>query len=476
MKMQARRPREFHRLAASGLALAFGGVLLAGLIAGCGGGKVTKPPQAPVVRVVAPNGGDSLLAGVQTEVAWTATDGDTPVTNLRITLEFTADNGRTWLLMATDEPNDGSYAWVVPDSATSQAWVRVTATDGANQGSDASDGPFIIVSATPPPPRNTIIVGDGVGEPGTTAEVRLSLQNQDSASLVEAYIWCDQAVASFETARVTGRGVGMSISTLGLGVDTVKVTIQQQGDLVIAPDTEQKPVAILSFRLAGANGSSTELRLLRARFLDQSGASLPVLTQSGLLAVRTVGTPATLTAEGWVAFEAGDFDLAIRRFDAAIGLSAHYGPAYIGRGWVLLSRATTAEAFRAAVSSFDDAVRLGQTGADVHGGRAAARLALGGADLVGAVQEARAGLAASPDFVFPHRTSFDFRDLHLIAAFAEAGRGGRFSAARDEANQVEDSGIRLADPQTWTVDGVRYPTFEAAVLAWLHKLSAAFAG
>jgi hypothetical protein len=476
MKMQARRPRAFHRLAADWLVLVLGGVLLAGMIAGCGGEKVTKPPQAPVVRVLTPDGGDSLLAEVQTQIAWTATDGDTPVMNLRITIEYTADGGRTWLPIVTGEQNDGSYAWVVPDSATSQAWVRVTATDGVNQGSDTSDGPFIIIAATPPPPNNTIIVGGGTGAPGATAEVRLLLRNQDPASLVEVYIWCDQTVAGFETARVTGRGVGMSISTLGLGVDTVKVTIQQQGDVVIAPGTEPEPVAILSYRLVGADGTSTELRLLRARFLDQSGASLPVLLQSGLLTVRTVGTPAMLTAEGWVAFEAGDFDLAMRRFDAAIRLSAHYGPAYTGRGWVQLSRATTVEAFRAAVSSFGAALEHGQTGADVRGGRAAARLALGGSDLAEAVRDAHAAVEASPTFVFPHRAGFDYRDLHLIAAFAEAGRGGRLAAARDDADRVEASGIRRWDPQTWTVDGVGHPTFEAAVLAWLHKLSAAFAG
>jgi hypothetical protein len=144
---------------------------------------------------------------------------------------------------------------------------------------------------------------------------------------------------------------------------------------------------------------------------------------------------------------------------------------------VEVTQATTAEAFRAAVSTFDAALERGQTGADVHGGRAAAKLAVGGSDdLAGAAQEAQAALAAFPDFVFAHRTSFDVRDLHLIAAFAEAGRGGRFTEARVEADQVLSSGILAGNPQTWTVDGVTYPTFETAVLAWLHKLSAAYAG
>jgi hypothetical protein len=475
MTTQARLLRSHRGRPAAGLVLSLGALFLAGLLAGCAGKETTKPPQAPVVRVLLPNGGESLPAGAQTQIVWTASDGDTPAANLRITIELTTDGGVTWQVLATGELNDGSYAWVVPEVATTQARVRVTATDGVNQSSDTSDASFTI-TVTPPTPRNTIIIGDGTGAPGANVNVLLSLQNQDSASLVEAHVWCDPAVASFQTAAVTGRGVGMSISTLALGADTVKVTIQAPGGLVIAPGAEPGPIATLTYRLAGASGSSSELRLLRPRFLDQPGASLPVLLQNGLLSVRTVGTPATLTAEGWVAFEAGNLDLALQRFNAAIELGTHYGPAYTGLGWVQLSRATAAAAFRAAASTFDTAVENGQTGADAHGGRAAARLGSGGGDLVGAVQEAQAALAASPTFVFSHRTSFDFRDLHLIAAFAEAGRGGRFLEARDEANQVQASGITQGDSQTWTVDGLLYPTFEAAVLAWLHKMSADFAG
>jgi hypothetical protein len=186
--------------------------------------------------------------------------------------------------------------------------------------------------------------------------------------------------------------------------------------------------------------------------------------------------PQPPTAEGWAAFEAGDFALALQKFDAAIAGDARYGPAYVGRGWVELTQATTAEAFRAAASSFDAAVQYGQIGADVFGGRAAARLALGGVDLAGAIQDAQIALAASPGFVFEHRRSFDIRDLHLIAAFAEAGRGGAFTEARDDADQVLASGILLEDPQTWIVNGAHYATFETAVLAWLQELSAAFAG
>ena len=476
MTMQARRPRIFRRLLAIGSASALVGVFLAGVIAGCGGKKeVTQPPpaQAPVVHVLAPNGGESFLAGMQTEITWTATDGDTPTSYLRVTIEFSPDGGAVWLAVAPDDPNTGTFTWAVPGLATGQGVIRVTATDGVRSVSDVSDAAFSIISM-PPPPRNTIAVGDGSGAPGATVELPLSLKNQDRAGRIEVRVLFDPAVADFQSARLTGRGAGMQISSLELGTDTVKVAIQQQNGIVIAAG--DGPVALFVFRVVGATGSRTDVRLRQAVFLDAAGAGQGVGTLDGVLTVLSGDTPEALTAAGWAAFEAGTLDLALQKFDAAIGLDAQYGPAYTGRGWVQLSRATTPAAFRTAASSFDDAVVRAQTGADARGGRAAVRLALGGADLVGAVQEAQAALAASPNFVFLHRNSFDVRDLYLVAAFAEAGRGGHFAEALAEADQVQASGIRIGDPQTWAVDGMRYSTFAAAVLAWLQKLSAAFAG
>jgi hypothetical protein len=472
MIMHARRPRGSRPLAASAPMLA---LVAAVFLAGCGGGdkkQITVPPQAPVVQVLAPNGGESFLVGTSTEITWSATDGDTPSNNLLVTIEFSADAGTSWFPVASNEQNDGTFSWAVPGTATAQALIRVTATDGVNRGNDVSDTPFAITS-TPPPPRNTIGAGDVSGAPGATVDVPLSLWNQDTAGLVEARIWFDKVVGEFVAAELTGRGTGMQAIAVALAADTVKITVQQRGGVVLAPGSG--PIALLRFRLIGAGGTDTELRLRQARFLDPSGTARSVRALNGSLTVLLVDTPGTLTAAGWIAFQAGNLDLALQKFDAAIGLDAQYGPAYTGRGWVQLSRATTPATFQAAGSSFDDAVGHGQTGADTRGGRAAVRLALGGSGLGEAVGDAQAALDSSPTFVFPHRTSFDFRDLHLIAAFAEAGRGS-FTNARDEANRVQPSGITQGDQDSWVVDGVRYATFEAAVLAWLHKMSAAFAG
>ncbi len=474
--MKARPRRHSRDLPIAGWTFALLGICLIGGLAGCGGddgGPPTQPPQAPVVHLLSPNGGESFVGGATVEITWTATDSDTPAASLRLTLELSLDGGSSWLPVATAEANDGTFTWAVPAVTTGQALIRATATDGSQSASDTSDSPFT-VTTTPPPPNNVLSVEDGSAAPGAVVEVPLRLQNQDSVGRIEVRVRFDPTGAETPVVQLSGRGVGMQLTAVPSGADTVRIVISQQNNAVIAPG--DGPVALLSFRLVGAAGSHSEVLLRQARLYDADGAGLGVRTDDGRLTVLVVDTAETLTAEGWAAFEAGDLATARQAFVDAIGLDAAYGPAYAGRGWVELSEAITSGAFRAAETSFTAALARGEGGADVYGGRAAARLALGSADLAAAAQDAGAALQTAPDFVFPHRDSFDSNDLRLIAAFAEAGRGGRFTEARNQADQVEESGIRVGDSSTWTVDGVPWPTFEAAVVAWLAKLSATYAG
>lgn len=180
-------------------------------------------------------------------------------------------------------------------------------------------------------------------------------------------------------------------------------------------------------------------------------------------------------ARGWQAFERGDLDAAISDFDRAVNDSASYGDAHLGRAWTRLSRATSSADLGNAIASFDSAELLGFSGAESKGGRAAARLGQGGTSLPAAVLDARAALTANPSFAFSHRTGFDFRDLRLIEAYAQAGQI-EFSDALVAADLVSPSNIQEANPSTWTVDGVTLPTFATAVLAHLQKLSNQFAG
>jgi endonuclease/exonuclease/phosphatase family metal-dependent hydrolase len=103
---------------------------------GSGGGTGT-------VQVTAPNGGESWAGGSARTITWTSSG----VTNVK--LEYTL-NGSTWsMITPSTAASAGSYAWTVPNTASTTAKVRVT--DAANATvTDASDGAFTItVSSTP---------------------------------------------------------------------------------------------------------------------------------------------------------------------------------------------------------------------------------------------------------------------------------------------------------------------------------------
>jgi hypothetical protein len=74
---------------------------------------------------VAPSGG-SLEIGSQQTITWTNNGGFSN----NVTIELSLDGGSTWpVIIASDVANAGSYSWVVPDSPSTQARVRVREHD-----------------------------------------------------------------------------------------------------------------------------------------------------------------------------------------------------------------------------------------------------------------------------------------------------------------------------------------------------------
>lgn len=89
-----------------------------------------------------PNGGESWFGGSNQSITWTSTGG---MENVR--LEYSINNGATWTEIIHATPNDGSHTWVVPNTPTTQALVRISdAADGAP--ADVSDAPFTIANST----------------------------------------------------------------------------------------------------------------------------------------------------------------------------------------------------------------------------------------------------------------------------------------------------------------------------------------
>jgi hypothetical protein len=93
---------------------------------------------APFITVVSPNGGESLLNGSSQEIRWTSQY----VENVKI--EYTTNNGASWMSIVTSTPSTGTYNWN-PIPIVSSLQCRIKISD-AVQGipSDVSDNNFTI--------------------------------------------------------------------------------------------------------------------------------------------------------------------------------------------------------------------------------------------------------------------------------------------------------------------------------------------
>ncbi|MFA7418560.1 MAG: YCF48-related protein [Melioribacteraceae bacterium] len=92
----------------------------------------------PSITLNSPNGGESWKVGSSQNISWLSHD----VTNVK--LDYSIDNGINWVEIINSTPaNIGSYSWVVPNSITSQALVKVTDISD-NSINDQSDSVFRI--------------------------------------------------------------------------------------------------------------------------------------------------------------------------------------------------------------------------------------------------------------------------------------------------------------------------------------------
>jgi len=105
--------------------------------------EVRRDPWSPSVVVTQPNGGETVEFGTVYEVTWHATDNGV-IDSIAILLSL--DGGLTYPdTVATGEPNDSSYLWVVPDVDSKSARIKIVATDCAmNYGDDLSDSDFVL--------------------------------------------------------------------------------------------------------------------------------------------------------------------------------------------------------------------------------------------------------------------------------------------------------------------------------------------
>lgn len=150
-----------------------------------------------------------------------------------------------------------------------------------------------------------------------------------------------------------------------------------------------------------------------------------------------VDTAASLTAQGWELYEAADYDGAIGKFDAAIGLDANYSDAYNGLGWSY----GKLDSLSKALTNFNLCVSKGDTRPDPHAGKAPVLRDLNPPQFQNAIDAADAALAKDSDFEFEHYGDFNWQDLRLIKAQCYYGLN-MYAEAIDE---IEELGGSVSD-------------------------------
>ncbi|MCE3296684.1 MAG: hypothetical protein K0R65_2398, partial [Crocinitomicaceae bacterium] len=107
----------------------------------------TVSPAQPVL--FDPNGGEILYSGTSKEVTWDAT---TFYSNVR--LDYSLDNGASWVMITSSTPNYGYYYWSIPNVSSEHCLLKASNTSNVSVN-DVSDAVFTIKPAV------TIITPNG---------------------------------------------------------------------------------------------------------------------------------------------------------------------------------------------------------------------------------------------------------------------------------------------------------------------------
>ena len=94
------------------------------------------------VKLTAPNGGDSLVAGGIKDITWLSNLDSLATDSLDI--YFSADSGSTWTQIAAFEDNDSSFSWTVPQVNSSNCLIKIISSVDSTVF-DISDSVFTIL-------------------------------------------------------------------------------------------------------------------------------------------------------------------------------------------------------------------------------------------------------------------------------------------------------------------------------------------
>jgi PKD-like domain/Secretion system C-terminal sorting domain/Ser-Thr-rich glycosyl-phosphatidyl-inositol-anchored membrane family len=99
----------------------------------------TVTPSGPVL--LSPNGGETLYINCVYPITWTASTFISPVK-----LEYSTNNGNTWVTIISSTTNNGTYNWTVPNTVSANCLIRASNTSDLSLF-DVSDAIFTIAPA-----------------------------------------------------------------------------------------------------------------------------------------------------------------------------------------------------------------------------------------------------------------------------------------------------------------------------------------
>jgi hypothetical protein len=103
-----------------------------------------KVPVTPTINVTSPNGGENWDVGSTTHsITWTSNS----VTNVKI--DYSTNNGSSWINIVPTTPSDGSYSWTIPNTPSANCKVQISDVTNALINDQSNSVFTISVPVTP---------------------------------------------------------------------------------------------------------------------------------------------------------------------------------------------------------------------------------------------------------------------------------------------------------------------------------------
>jgi hypothetical protein len=187
-------------------------------------GHTTASAHAPSLELTSPSGGETWAATGQQTITWTAADTDHDP--LSYMLQYSADDGKNWMMMAANlqDPTFTFDADYLPGS--DHGVIRVVATDGfnttqvdSNQVSVAAKAPLVAI--TSPLEADSFEFGTPV-----------ILQAAATDLLDGPILNSNQLTWSSDKDGGLGNGTQLILSNLSAGEHTITLSVQNSSGLV----------------------------------------------------------------------------------------------------------------------------------------------------------------------------------------------------------------------------------------------------